>query len=563
MRATIAILFWGALALASLCSCGGMKEASLWPPAAETVKLKGGASPGLLVSITPFDQGRFLLSDYGDIFLLDTGAGTLEKLKFTVLRSGETCNPTGLFYSEKTTKLYVANYHGNNILICRVDGDRKTVTAENEARSDRTVSPENVFVSDDGARLVSANYDGSSVCCFDLSVKPSRELWSSEIPLAHGVCIAGEKVYATSLGKKRLYELDLTSGKILRSSGKRGWDAGTGDLLWPTHVLPLSGKELLVCDAHTGALSRWEKNSLRARSASGHNGATYRFFNMPYSATLSGEQLLVVSTFQKRVVVLDRASFQATKQFILNGGGWESMRERRPAQPLEREWNDYLRVTGPALELLGNRYLMSYGLLHPHEGKKKISTVMMPPGETLFNRGGALYFMDFIEYRKGTVLFSPQAQVAYYISKGAHRYLFPFTTGLDSWQLEGALCTSGGPYAMQSLEERVSRTAESLELARLPGGTLPPAVLFGKLFPSDSPKKALPALEKVFRSSAGRAFWEEYRKVPPGEGKEREVKDKGVRFFDRALKEDSVFLDEIFLVHMLTGLSPGVKQLDL
>ena len=95
-------------------------------------------------------------------------------------------------------------------------------------------SPENVAVAKDEAWLVSANYDGNSATGFKWEGGEYVQKWKTEIPLAHGVAILGDRVFVSSLQLKRIFTLDLSNGTIRGVFGEPGWRVFCLNFLWPT-----------------------------------------------------------------------------------------------------------------------------------------------------------------------------------------------------------------------------------------------------------------------------------------------------------------------------------------
>src|SRR2546427_8727398 len=147
--------------------------------------------------------------------------------------------PTGVYWHEGTQRLFVANYTANNLLILKYDPGTKTVSLDSVIASEHTRSPENIHVSDAGDYLVAANYDGDGIVAFKKDPQGNwSEIWFTQIRNAHGVAIVKNKVFATGLEERKLYELDIGHGTVLRS---------IGDLRSEEHTSELQSQSNLVC----------------------------------------------------------------------------------------------------------------------------------------------------------------------------------------------------------------------------------------------------------------------------------------------------------------------------
>ena len=220
---------------------------------------------------------------YNDI---SQGIGSLEKV----------WNPTGCFYDNNEDLLYIANYHGHNILVCTID-DNFICKVVQEITTELMVSPENICVSDNGKMAV-ADYDGNALFLFN---KDGELLWSKEIKLAHGVAMSDNYVYATGLCDRTISKFDL-DGNLIKEIGEQGYE-GKDKFMWPTS-LDYFNNRLLIADAHTGRIYLYD-DSLNYISSIGGNGASSNTFNFPYCATYMNDKIYITDTFNNRIVKLN------------------------------------------------------------------------------------------------------------------------------------------------------------------------------------------------------------------------------------------------------------------
>ena len=76
-------------------------------------------------------------------------------------------NPTGVYYSNKHNRLYIANYTGHNILVAQISSNPFVATITKNILHPDLKSPENVFVDDKRDLMAVADYDNSSMLPFD------------------------------------------------------------------------------------------------------------------------------------------------------------------------------------------------------------------------------------------------------------------------------------------------------------------------------------------------------------------------------------------------------------
>lgn len=520
--------------------------------------------PGLVAAITPFDDNRYFLADYGNVFLLDIRNGDL---KYMIPPNLEGCSSqiwdaTGIYYCPKSEKLFIANYYGNNIIVCKVDNERLNFLQE--IYSKNTVAPEDVYYADN--ILVCANYHGDSATAFDLSSEMPREIWSTPGKGGHSVCIIDGKVYFTALYERKLYELDLKTGKVLRSIGKQSWNRKNAGFLWPTAVNPYDENHIIVSDAHTGYISIINIDTLKIERSFGDNGPTYKYLNMPYCTIHHNGKLLTVSTFQSRILVTRPEDFGVEKSFVFHKEGWSYLKEQNIKTASLRElWSGKYAYTfrkGPKITILGEKYYLGFGRLYSVKEKplQKEIIFLAPPADSLYANSEQLYFGNLVKTERGSILFSSQARCAYYLSDGPVSYLIPFAIEFDSWAIDNQLYMPGKIYDTKQIEQEIQNAINLVEMKRLPNGLLPYEALasvfeFSKKSGKDGSGIFVSTMgakefENSFTSVAGKKFLNRYKVLHEASDSE-EVRKAGEQYFAEESKECGIW--EIILVHMLTG----------
>ncbi|MGD9807401.1 MAG: beta-propeller fold lactonase family protein [Deferribacterales bacterium] len=535
------------------------------------------------VSITPYADGYYLIANYTDVFLLNTDTGDM--YKFDIIRNADESKnldsfhkyirsastnsndlqspnvlfmPTGLFYSRKYEKLYVANYKGDNILIFNVDLASKTLLYQGEIQTKNTKGPENVFVTNDGNYLACANYDGSSVSLFELSTyKKFKEIWSTDIGQAHGVTVQDGFVYATGLTKRKIYKLDIKNGKIVKSIGKIGSDPSENGFLWPTSINNLDDESLVVSDAHTGYIYILDKDSLHIKSYFGGNSLGYNYLHMPYCVVVDGERYLIASTFQDRIVEGSIKNWAAEKSFIFSGRKWASL-DNKEINAYIDNYDVYIYKKGPKLKILGKEYTMGFGHLYPVD--KDIPILRLPDTKSINNNAGYFYFTDLLKIKNSNVLFSPQSKAALYIKevKGVN-YVFPFELdSTDYWLYDGALINSIGQFDLSTVMDVFDSKIDNIEKSRHKNGLLE-LMDFYQIYNNEkwpfvdfSFDEFNIKFQEVFNTAAGKEFLKAYNQMSI-DTLPAEIKNIAAKYYRTVLRNNYVDMNEFCIVQMLTG----------
>ncbi|SFD26442.1 hypothetical protein [Clostridium uliginosum] len=206
-------------------------------------------------------------------------------------------NPTGIYFNKNTNLLYIANYNGHNILVCKVNENHKLELVK-EITNDQMISPENVVTNSDGTKIAVADYDGNALFLFDNN---GQMIWKREVPLAHGVTLDENYVYATSLEKKSVVKYDFSGNEIIEK-GSIG-QTGIAKYMWPTSIFAYENN-IVLTDAHSGRIIILDKN-LNYVSSIGGNGPSINDLNFPYSTVVHQNYMYVTDTFNSRVLKLD------------------------------------------------------------------------------------------------------------------------------------------------------------------------------------------------------------------------------------------------------------------
>ncbi len=282
-------------------------------------KAKSGV---MLASGAAVDRRYLALVDYANLYCLDTETASIRLVSRPHGLTGQWV-PTGVTFDQKTRRLYVANYTGNNILEGSLDCAKGEFSVTSVISSPESISPENVALSADGKILASANFDGGTVTAFERRADGWRQIWANKVSFAHAVAIIGTSVYATSLDTKAIYRYEACTGKLLAQVGSMGVDPLKAQHMWPTGLANFDGT-LVLTDAQTGYVCSINRQTLQSETCFGGNGLGPTKFIMPYGVVQRGKNLLVMSTFSSRVAEADvnfsRRTMKIVRDWYWTGG---------------------------------------------------------------------------------------------------------------------------------------------------------------------------------------------------------------------------------------------------
>lgn len=473
-------------------------------------------------------------------------------------------NPTGVVVSP-SGRVFVANYKGNNILELDVDVQGCSARLIGELASKNSLGPENVAISEDGDVLVSANYDAGTVTAF--SLRSGAELWSAQVPQAHGVAVSNGFVYATGLADRKIYEISLNAGKIARSVGGVGWNPMQNQFLWPTSVFVDSRGRLVVSDAHTGFVSRLNRKDFVVESFFGGNGPGERLFSYPYAAAVIGNEVVVLSFARTQVLFLDEATLQLKERFVGKGGGWVKGLDR--VKPFGVGWVGYINESNhKIIKINGAKYKFGYGHLHPLSSG---ATLRVPEHTTALNPSGYLYFLDGVDSDRLSVFFSSSSGSLIGIM---HRAEGPDLVHVrripqDSW-LEGKVLYSGGGKALSidDVEGAFLEFARRYDQLVKPHGWITLEDYFkaaefevghfgvGNKNRSEDRAFYRDVLGKSFASVPGAKFFSKYVDCDYQRCTQQSVREAAREYFSAVDEQDYVNFDERAFVGMLSGVRP-------
>lgn len=523
------------------------------------------------VSIGRIDDRYFVISNYVNLLLFDRWRAEICVLKPSfsisdegvhhkepadrVSRPGEIYNPTGVF-ADHSGELFVANYKGNNVLRGRADVNECTVNFFQSYSSQSSLGPENVFVDSERGTFVSANYDAGTVTAFDIG--SGSEVWTASIAQAHGVAIIGSSVFATGLRDRKIYELRLSDGGLLRSVGSLGWDPSKQEFLWPTSIFPTSAGELVVTDAQSGFISFLNPNDLSVVRYMGGNGPSEELFNYPYSATPVRKAIAVLQSSRKEIVFLDLEGRRIIERFSFQTRKWP--RENRVIRPFGAGWVGYINESGPRLLVRGKLYKLGFGNLHPDSNGP---VLRVPDIGALFNLGPYLYFLqggsvgDRLNY-----FFSSSSTTLVSLGRESGRpdLLMTDRIPVDSWLNEvGDIASDQGAVSQHAVLERFNRVAGMLYSELDKSGWLAPEVVYSALNPNVagdeiSFERFREYLDRIFVSPYARAFKYSYDKCERKCSLD-DLRRAAASYYKEIAGQSYANLDEYILVGMLSGYS--------
>lgn len=537
------------------------------------------------VSIAQYDHDHYVIANYSSLMLFNRKTASVCPLSISGgefisaydkedassdKRNKITFNPAGVVIDENK-RLYVANYNGNNILSFLLNVPDCSASLIDEYTSQQSGGPENVAVNNDKQILVSANYIAGTVTAFSLETK--KQLWSVSVPQAHGITISKDVSYATGLTERKIYEIDLDSGKILRSAGEVGWDPLKGQFLWPTSIFNDGESGLILSDAHTGFVSKIDKKTLLTSHYFGGNGPSYQRFNFPYTAAVFGDELFVMSSMRNQILILDKHNLSIKEGFAFKADPWLS--DESFTYDFKRDWVGYVNHSeSDRLKIAGKEYMFGYGHLHP----VLPGPVMRAPNAgTLLNPESYLYFIMGTDRDWGGGYFSPSGTSLVTIIRSdvfpdlVYRIVIP----RDSWMGNGSITLGDGTNLNESAIAEKTRNLRKAfdDIYKKHGWMAIESFLdamdfdrdYSGLGVVDSAKgrdKANELLKQVFVTQSGSDFFQLINGCTYKTCEAKKLYAAAEKYFDYANKQAYVNFDEYMLVSMLSGLRPPTDKID-
>lgn len=518
------------------------------------------------VSAVSLGHGQYLVANYEHVFMLDQPSAQVNVLEVRDGLAGavdqrrypRTWNPAGLALTADRSRVVIANYTGDNLLVARLTEDHRTLVVEEEVKSPDLLGPENVALSSDGRYLVSANYTGGSFTGFKRDSSHWVQRWKVEAPNAHGIAVVGRYAFGSNLLGASIYKIDLETGRLLLKRGRPGWDPARLQLLYPTALASLDPESLLVTDARSGHVTVYATNNLAPLSYFGDNGPGYSHFNMPYGIGVDEDGFFVLSTFQDRIVFLDN-HYQVRDQLAAEPG-WKDADERFRDVVLGKTWTDYEDVRGCHFWLWGVWYHSGVGEIVPEPCTRR-PRLYLPNRWDPLGFGRNYMFVQANDTARGLLLFSPQNRRAIYVRPLAQTiYCLPVDIPLDTWAVSGRLYSSRGEVG-EDILAAAEALAQELENAREPGGRLGLQALFEKWvrIPNATPEQHK-RITVNFRSEPGQRFLNEYLACETQRCDGDRLRRLAEEYAIDANRLRSVALDEYCLVQTLTNSFFGLPR---
>jgi len=512
------------------------------------------------VSMAKVKDGYYAIASYGYIVLLNR-----QNKEYCMVDMGsESQNPTGL-YSDGDGTLFVANYTRNNILYGNIDIDSCKYNIERVYQTKSLISPENVY--SNGKVLVAANYDGSNVMAIDLD--SGAELWATKVINAHGVTIIGDRVYASGLWERKIFEMDINNGKILRSYGSEGSDTSKGQFLWPTSIYPIDNDNLVISDAHSGHISFFNIKNFNISKYTGGNGPTFKFFNYPYAATLIDNELFVLSAFKGNILVIDHDKMQVKETWHFGKPKWDyDLTIEESKYPMIKKWKGYVDIdtTEHPLKIGKHQYYLAYARLRPII-KKACPTLTLTEVSTTFI-DSYLYIPQNLNLQdEWNLVLSSSTNSAFAISRhlaSQTPIILPYNLKFkDVWINKNELVSPYGILDKDLIAKQLNLSKRKILDLYNSIGYIPLQELVWIL--SQTGRCPLDEIEKVtdqskqklrlsFSTVAGQEFFDNYKKCNKSNCDKQYVQDLALSYYKTAYGYKTVSLSEWLLVAMIANI---------
>lgn len=390
-----------------------------------------------IVSITEIKSGIFVACDYGSLFVFHVLDQKIEVI--TPPEQVKIWNPTGVYYNKRNNNLYVANYHGKNILVFKLTSDNKAKFL-NEITFPGLISPENVSVTNDGELIAIADYDGSKIYLVN---KEGQVQWSYPVRSAHGVCIEpdGSNVYATGLDalEGQIYKINK-AGTLLAKQGLPEYQKKINFFTYPTHCALSPTGELYYVDAHIGGLVSVNKDTLERKQILGTYGPAFNQINVSYGFTWGENGKIYLSDmYKERFIEIDPHNNEISNVYY-----YEKQKKEKSELIKEISLDRNLMYTENTRNVNKKGFLNISSVNLPSDG-------WIPGYKTVINMNGTPILIDlradytvfkrafqrFLELKSFSInnviysiISSPQNEYALLIKEN---FAFPLYVGRDFW----------------------------------------------------------------------------------------------------------------------------------
>ncbi|MGE0625212.1 MAG: hypothetical protein AB7O54_21590 [Pseudomonadales bacterium] len=517
------------------------------------------------VSIAQYDQDRYVIANYANLLLLSRDQANICPLspdwsgfpaeESSVPHGNETriYNPTGVWISDG--ELFVANYKGNNVLRARIDIKECQVRFIGEYRSQDSLGPENVVADQSRDLVVSANYDGGTVTAFRLDT--GSPIWTTKIPQAHGIALAPDSLFVTGLRDRKIFELDMHTGEVLKSVGDLGWDPASKQFLWPTAITSLTSGTVALADAQSGFVSFINPRTLDVDRHIGGNGPSLNRFNYPYSVAPADDGMVVLSTNRNHILFFDQLG-SITEDFVVREQSWPDI--ARLAAPFGKGWVGYVDESGETLAVQQNSYKLGFGHLQP----ESVAPILRVPDIfTLFNFGPYIYLLQGRQLSEDVAYFfssSSTTLLGIVRGQGKPDLLLHESIPVDTWLIgENLVSSTGIVQTERRLVQLMEKTAKKYYAIIDTEGWIPPEDLFnvGTFRIEDVPLNYVEFedhLDRLFSSSFARRFKHTYDQCNRRSCDTALLRNAASFYYQEVNGQLYANLDEYLLVGMLSGL---------
>ena len=138
------------------------------------------------------------------------------------------------------------------------------------------------------------------------------------------------------------------------------------------------------------------------------NGPGWDHLNMPYAVQVHNRKLLIMSTYQSRLIEIDPLKFQVTNNLAFGRRRWNDSLQgaiKKSAILLNENGHreNYINRIKPGIKLGGMEYLLAYRQLYP---VSLGSAPIVVPGEGLLNPTGDFSFLQAKTVNDSVILWS-------------------------------------------------------------------------------------------------------------------------------------------------------------
>lgn len=242
------------------------------------------------------------------------------------------------------------------------------------------------------------------------------------------------------------------------------------------------------------------------------------------------------------------------KRYLASQDNWPPLVN----QYQHNNWTDYVDRTN-VFQIGKAKYNFGYG--HIYSANGGINYILPYPG-TFYNQSAYIYFTQGLQTKQDnatfTLLHSPSNNVMLVLveKKDKSFQLFTFDIPIDAWLIKNTYVYNGGLIDPQSFVDQAITKNSAIKELRDKNKILTPDQVYNLKITSvkyAGKDDFLLNFRKIFSSDLGKQFYVNYERYLREEITQKDLLLETEKYYNTIEKENSVFLDEYFMISTIMG----------